>query len=162
MKEKIDWAVKKESINNLDYFESYIKPHMWEGTVRLDSGWSLFKDMILGLHSGDVLNGFKLPYILEPQADVEFDGDLIERFYNQRYLFSFPGEQFVVLPSLISKIKEFGVTEQEYNLVSYIKDPEVGSEIWNLKIEVKDNITYSLYRGEWVPSFEKNLIMARW
>lgn len=146
---------------SLDFlFEKYLKPYIWEGDIWIDGGWGP-KDKILELCVGDPINGFELPFYLTPVNEIDDNG----KSTMERYNLTFPGEQHLILQHFIEAVKESGAEEQRYILYSYFlnKPPDAGESIYQLNIiATQEKTTFTIEKGNWIPSFDSSLLSARW
>jgi hypothetical protein len=160
------------NVENEEMFLKFIKPFTWEGELKIDGGWGP-KNLVQDLVSDDPVTGFKVPFLINPINDMDFNGlegkagtNFTSKESNRRYHVAFPGEQWKLLYNFINAVKNFDeVTEQVYILNSYFSTnlPEEGTLIYQLHITIsKDNTTISIEKGKWVPTFEKSLLVARW
>ena len=150
------------NVDSLELFEKYLRPHTWEGELWIDGGWGP-KNLIQELIADDPISGFKLPFYIKPENDINFSLDSKES--NCRYLVAFPGEQWRILYNFMNAVKQLGVKEQRYILNSYFSSelPREGSQIYQLQIIVReDSTTITIEKGKWIPSFDDSLLIAGW
>lgn len=148
-------------IENSEMFEKYVSTNIWEGDLWIDGAWGP-KHLIQELISDDPITGFKIPLLIQPINDMDFD-TMSES--NQRYHVCFPGETWKLLYNFINAVKIIGAKEQKYVLSSYFSTelPEEGKEIYQLVINVNsESTTINIEKGKWIPSFDDSLIIARW
>jgi hypothetical protein len=147
------------------FFKKYVQPFLWEGWCWVDGGWGN-KNKVLEVTQE--AREFKIAFYFMPTYDTtisKFEGTESETDINHRYHVAFPGYNWPKLKNTIRELIEAGQTEQDWIVNSFVstESPDVAEDIYRLAVKVRNGrVSYSIVKGEFVPSFVRNEVVARW